>query len=258
MLQELVDRLLEVGGRQALPTILHSDREPAHVYYLVDPAGKATRMEAEPPPRAHAALDLTAIVSMVQSVTVDEMPAEEIPEIWYSRAGVVGFLHGGERRDKVTLKLSESPQLKALRDADMKGFKQKDLLSFLRIKVAPAAPSSLISAVRQVKFRQLSESQSQLSQSKASIGKSLEAELTCPAALPEFVEFMLPAFDGYDARCLYTVHAALELDVQAESFSLHVLPGEFERVLREAETRLCDQIVVLLGDCTVPVLYGNP
>lgn len=259
MLKELVDYLFQLGRQSETLKVSHPEAEPSHVYYILDPHGMHHRVEADPKPRAHQASDLSAIIGFA----VDCEDGK--PEIWYSRKEVRVLLQRAKRRDYVTLPLRYSPQLLSLQSLE-KGaailFSQKDFIRLLRVCLAGCVPPALIDALRQIKFRINQTGESEVRHTKASIGRSLEAELQGSGTIPEEIRLTVPIFDGFLVQQPRFVTCAIEVDPQAEKFSLTPLPGQIEAAIGEVEHSigelLREGVAENSADSTrITISYGN-
>lgn len=264
MLAELFDKVVEQAEEANFPKVIKPEGEPDHVYYLFTAQGVGTRHEAEPKPRNHTAGDITTLVRFVDAYTVSGDETAQA-ELWFSRSKVVCHIDTDTRRDKVTLPLIPSKQIQLLGalEASPKAMDQKKFLAFLRIDLANAAGAALTNAVRHLKFRSSAEGSSSVTHGKASIGKSLEAQLTGEGTIPEEVYIHVPVFAGYMGQRSFVVSCALEIDADAQLFSLIPFPGETERAIREGEAFVGDTLHGALadagiGDDRVEVLYGTP
>jgi hypothetical protein len=136
-------------------------------------------------------------------------------------------------------------------------YKQADFVRLLRITFAgclgPAG--NLLEIVRKIQFRVNQAGRSEVQHGKASIGKSLEAELTGAGALPEEVVFQVPIFES-GFQDLEMVGCALEVDPQTETFQLIPYPRSIEEALSVAEERLGAELTASLEG--VRVFHGVP
>ena len=259
MLAELVEKLVSLGSESQTIVYEKPPAEPPHVYFTREQNGDLLRRSAEPAPRQHTALDLQPIIDMAK--TWSEYC--KIVSIWASRQGVVCLLDDATRRDRVSMLLSWSEQL-----AVLKGFaqptptwmKQEDLVRVLRISLAGCVPTSLLPIVRKTKFRQNAEGETEVAHGKASMGRSMERELTGTSNIPEQITVIVPLWQGFQAHHPYPVECAIEIDVVTERFAIVPLPGEIERAIRKGESDLINHLKAQFVDegSTVMVYYGTP
>lgn len=238
MLTELLAGIEALVRKAHGAEVIKPPQEPDHVYLLKTPDGGITRCEAEPKPRKHCALSLGTIINMARQYA----EASLNPEIWYSQKGVTLILDDDTRRDQVFFLLERSEQLNALLSLKAEGYTQREFLHLLRVRLHGAVLPELIQAVRHLKFRTLTTGESMVGQGKASIGKSLEAELTGARELPEDLFLSIPVWANYQSDVRDVVRCLLEVDAQTERFYLRVLPCEIENAIAEAEGRLRNAI----------------
>lgn len=255
----MLKELFEAISRQAIdasqPRFFKADGEPAHVYWSAF-GDKPERVEALPASRAHKANSLPALVACVK----DHITAGEWATVWYARSGVVALMEDSTRRDRVTMPLALSPQVKTMLalEQSQKELTQKDLLRLLRISLKGCVELSLIETLRSVKFTANSDGRSEISQGKSSIGKRLETELTGVKAIPEYVTVSLPVFAGGFAH-MGNIQAALEVNPDTATFQVIPCPGEIERTLENAEDALGDMLRDLFSETEeVKVYHGEP
>lgn len=244
MLKELFDAVVLQTTKAMRPTVVHADAEPNHVYLLAHADGKVEQREALPEPRAHRAGDLSAIIEMVHELTrrSEESVSDTNLVVWYSREAVVLLLDDATRRDRLTLPLTLHPQLLALQQLEQskQQFDQKGFVSLLRIQFAgclgPAG--NLIEIVRQVKFKQHQDGHGVVQHGKASIGRSIQSELTGAGTIPEQTTLDVPVFAGPLAARRYAIECAIEVDPASERFQLIPFPGAVEAAICAAEAQL--------------------
>jgi hypothetical protein len=246
---------------KANPRIIKADGEPPHVYYVVKQDGELERVTATTGPDAHTASDLNTLCRLCHAMT------EAAPEIWYSRLGVVAVLEPHEdHRSTCKLQLTPSPQLKRLIEWDGVGrhtLSQGEFILALRTLFAGCAPDMLLPAVRQVKTSKAADVNSKIEQGKVSLGKSMIAEMTGVAAIPEEVPFVVPVFAQAAVPVMAKLRVAIDPDPQTERFTLIVLPGDVEAALAYGEERLAVMLTEELGQLfskgsPVPIYRGSP
>ncbi len=270
-----LEALTKLAQKAAEPKVFNLPHEPEHRYAVRTPEGELDFREAEPEPRNHTALDLSALVEFAVDFTnthAEVVKGEAVPanivELWFSRHGVTLHLDSTTRRDVVRLKLEESPQLKTLRALEnaRQGVTQKEFIKLLRISLPGALPESMLNAVRNLKFKLNSEGESAVAHNKVSVGKAIQAQLDGSDVIPEEATAWVPIWTGFLQELPYGVRCAVDIDPQAQTFSLIPLPGEIERVVRDAEKKLGRLLAEAVADEAsdpkivdlIPVLYGVP
>ena len=254
----MLKELFEAIGKNAVAAnavgIIHPEAEASDIYAIQGAPFELTWRQAAPLPRNHIVMDLKAIGEFCEFIS----HASPAIVAWYSRQGVVVLVDDTTRRDRVTLPLELSPQVKALQalEGSRKSFTQKELILFLRTTLAKCADPSLVDIFRRVKFRATQGGDAELTHGKSSIGRQLTAELTGQQAIPEYVAFSLPIFAA-SFLAVGRVECAIEVLPDSEQFQLIPLPGQIEAAIAEAEAKLGEAINDSLGEHGA-AFYGKP
>ncbi len=269
MKADAIHALAELARNAGNPKIVSTNTpEPPHVYFIRnEKTGAMEQFTAQPHPRGHALLDVESVVQLAadQQALSAASGAEKEIALYYSREGVVAVLDDSTRRDRASLKLALSPQFKTISglDGTAQRWKQADFVHLLRVRLAGAFAEthpSLIESLRAVKIRRSEDGGSEIIQGKASIGRSLQAEIQGREPVPEVVTLLVPVFHGHDWTA--RVVCALDIDpTQSETpFQLQPLAGEVERALRVAEELLRQEIERQVGKSGLraPLYYGAP
>lgn len=256
MLKEFLEYLSVQAVRAARPVIDEAAPEPDHVYRLNMPDGTSQLVEATPEPRGHRAMSLQPILNFAAKYS-------EEAAVWYYRHAVVCLTDDETRRDRITLALEQSEPLKKLQAIAGKPIDQREFLLLLRTTFARCLgrAGNLYAVLRAVKFQVNQAGHSNVGPGKASIGKTLEQEITGSADLPETIELDLPIFETGFPMLRGVVECALEADPATQKFSLIPLSGDIEREIAEAEAKIADLLVdglKLVNAESVPVYYGSP
>lgn len=252
MFVEALKFLAEQAEKASVPFILKPEAEPDHIYYI-----NGDIQVAKPNPRQHTAADLSAIIAVASD------PANPNAEVWYSAAGVVCVLDADTRRDHVVLPLAFSPQLKEILSwgDKSKPFGQRELILKLRTMFKRSLDQSpgLLDLLRSLKFTASSVTGSNISSNKSSVGKSIEAEVTGAAALPDEFWLSVPVFAGGAFRPIEAkVDVAIEMDAVAQTFTLHPVPGTVAQQVALAEGVIGETLRAELKSTPAKVYYGNP
>ncbi len=256
MLKEFFESVVRTAQDSLRPTVLKPDAEPAHRYALALHSGEVLWFEAEPQPRQHKAGDIGTIAKLAATSSAK-------PVVWYSRKGVVLLCDDGTRRDQVRLDLRLHPQLVLLSELERTNcwHDQKAFIALLRIALNGLLPDTpLIESIRRLRFRKLDSGESIVQSNKASLGRTIESELTGSAPLPETVELEVPVFDLLSLAFTLPVSCALEIDPATEKFQLLPFPGQIESAIADAENMLGEELRILLsmnGE-EVPLYFGAP
>jgi hypothetical protein len=230
------------------PQVLKPAGEPDHVYYLTE-NGRYVRTQADPRPRAHQVRDLASLAALCHFHATPQAPAS----VWYSREGVVALLDDGTRRDRVTLGLRASPQMRKLAEWGASPDKvpwqdQATLVRTLRGVFGGAfGGASPVEAFRRVRFKRGEDGEKVIEHGRSSIGKSLEARLLDAERLPEELAFYVPAFEGDHLGVWVTVRCLVEVDPKEERFAVVPEAGAVEGAWLRAEERLGEALREALG-----------
>lgn len=259
LLQEMEALWLKGHGAQ----VIQPPAEPKHVYLLRE-GEQVTRLSAEPEPRRHQCRDMATLVKFA----ADFASPEQAVCLWYDVSGVTALLDDEDRRDTLRLTLAPCPRFQALAQLDKAGgdarrFNQPALLRFLRVGMAGAVAPNWVQAVRKMKFRQASSTEREVQHGRASLGRSIEAELTGSEGLPEELVFKVRVWEGVPSQPEVFVACDLEIDAQAETFQLTPLPGQVQAAVRTAEAWLGDSLNALADEARAEgdrlhVYYGQP
>lgn len=262
-LEHLYDAILRTGRDQASPKLVAVPGESAEVFRLWDAEGKALQTHRKvPPSRKHTVGSLESFVQLVRVAAfagAKETPPQH-PAVWYSHERVVLLYDDDERYDRATCELGLSDQMGALADIATpagKAFEQKALVRWLRVTMRGCETTSsddLLREVRTVKFSKRSDDAAELEKTRASIGKSLQAEMVGAAGLPEYVRLRVPVFlNPHLAVAVADVEVAVEVDLAEQRFVLTLCPGEWERAVKAGEDYLAQDLTAELG----PDVYLN-
>lgn len=216
-------------------------------------AGPLAFLQSPPTPRNHKALDLSAIIEFAE---IDPKKSA----VWYSRSGVVCLTDDGTRRDKVSLSLDYSPQLKLLQrwEASAVCQSQRAILLDLRTTLAGCEfdeeSKLLMPSIQCVTFTKNSEGTAEVKPGKASIGKKLTEQATGATPIPLYVTFNVPIF-ATAFNFTGTVRCAVDVDAGDEKFRLIPLPLQIETAIAGVEGLIMGS---LKSGTKAPVRYGSP
>ena len=255
---------LAVAGQ---PAFIKPDAEPDHVYLIRSPDGTYSQQAAIPEPSNYHASDIRTLADVVKDHHSAEPGKENVPEVWYDRSGIRAVLTPKKPYSgRCVVYLEPSPQLDSLINWSngKHVFEQKDLILALRTIYADAAPSTLLPAVRQVKTTKAADVNQQVGHNKVSIGKSMVAEMTGAAAIPEQINFTFRMFAG-PISIMGSVRIAIDLDPETGRFALIVLPGDIDAAFGGAEDvldkRIHEELNLSFGvqeGHPIPVYRGVP
>ncbi|HEY1190998.1 MAG TPA: hypothetical protein VGE74_25420 [Gemmata sp.] len=238
-------------GRASAAQIIECRQEPDGVYFVRNADGNITRHVAAPRPEKHTAGSLQAI-----GVLANEWAGK--CRVWVSeKAVVLKFGDNGEHTAKLELSYSEQIHLLAEWHRHRTAHTQAALISFLRTTLRDTLPStSLLDAIRKVRFNAQAAHTGEITHGKASIGKELTGEITGSGAIPEYVTFTVPVFVNTCFRHIVAqIECAIEPDAGSGQFRVVPLPNRIidagdtglRAIVEEIETRVPTGTDVLIG-----------
>ena len=263
MTEQAIEAIRQLAVNAAPVQVLAAAPEPPSTYYLVED-GRAVKVRAEPPPRAHQARDLATLVGCAVRLANDPIPAPAT--IWCGRAGVTVLFDDDDRRDRMTLPLALSPQMKLLEDWSkaLCWLDQASLIRTLRTTLARSVRgTNFVELFRRLKFSLNSQGENVVEHGRASVGKSIEAQVQGTAAIPETILIREPAFNGSALGVWCEVPCAIELNAATGTVAIVPLAGAVEEALLLAESTLTEKVrqeLVAQGDGGefVHVYTGTP
>lgn len=257
MLKEFLEYIGQQAVKAAVPIQVNPAGEPPHIYYLRNEDGALERHEAEPAPRSHRVVDVGTLTDFAA-----HLPKEAKPVIWYYRTGLVLIVDDTTRRDRVVMPLEFSPQLLLLQSLEKspQWYSQAAFISMLRVKLPRCLGNhpSLIPSLRKIKYRTTAEGGSEIIQAKASVGKSLSAELSGAEPIPDELMLNVLVFNGRTEAS--GVQCSLDVDPEKQLFSLSPFAGDVEDAIRAAELLISQEIQedLKISKFSCPVYYGQP
>lgn len=248
--------------------------DPQGVYAVAFADGSLQFREPSRPWIEHKSADLETLCRVAvaeaerQRVQLDGGPERHVPaaahgvQIWHSRDKVACVFDAeGKVRDACELELTPSPQMAMLQKWDQAGgvlLSQAEFVLLLRTTFAGAAGPDLVNIIRKVKATRGAEINQQIGQGKVSMSRSIVSEMTGAAEVPERVNFYVPIFAQSAIGETGFVPVEIDPKPDTEQFKLVVHPGKIEEAFADAERRIGERIVKLLGDKnTIPVHRGT-
>jgi len=251
MLAEMIDKLRELSDAAAAPKIQKVEAEPPYVYFL-----NGERRQAQVHPRNHIASSLDMIVRFASR---DGNEIHGNLSCFYDRKAVVFFFDDSERRDKITMPLFVSKQLKTITGWAEKAttLKQKSLILVMRTMFKDCfSPDNFIDTLRTLKWRSLAESEAEAGKTKVSVGRRIEAEVSGKLEIPDEITLTVPIFESPFSGITGRIQVAIEPQVDDESFLLIPIPGSIDAAIADAEDKIGDSLRASLPEDRV--YYGSP
>jgi hypothetical protein len=221
---------------------------------LVHHDGQLVEHKEAIPARGHNACDLESFAAIV-----GDYGKKDEATVWHKDNTVVAVLDAGDasyRDDSVRWLLTASEKFKALTQDAPRPRAHAEFVRFLvqtlRDELDASAPG-LLGTIRNLKFRSADEQTGDIKQGRESMGRSIEAEITGAAELPETVLVKVRRWASLDY--VATVECLLVLDVQERKLSLRPLADQLEQAENGAQGWLHGQ---LSGAVECPVYFGTP
>ena len=257
MLKEFVETLSRQAVLASRAAVIETP-EPDGTYTLALPDGTVKNVEAQRPNYDHRPADLQAVVDVF--IEWDETKPE-LAQLWYSRAMVITFCG----RDRARLDLKPSPQMSMLMKWETQPcpLQQRQMLFALRQTFNGCVSQDILDVLKRVKFENGSVVDSEISNSKTSLGKQLRSEATGCGAIPEWLIFTVPIFES-GFKTLGTITCALDVDASQGTFKLVPIAGQVEAVFAAAEAQMGESLKTLLiessggTDHSESLFYGQP
>ena len=252
----LSPRVVRVPGKDDAHLVVNSSGELIPSKLLADslffpPAG----------PRKYSTLTLASFVAIVNEFATRNAAPDKV-FVFASMSQVVAVLSEADRRETVTFPLATTSSWQVMRS--MRGssaMTQAAFIDMLRRGLdATYTPPDLLSLVRIVKFKQNESGESNIQTGKASIGRSVQSELTGAGALPEDVRVNVPVWDNVmhdDILRNVDVICALDIDLEQQRFYLRPKAGQIESHERDALDWLVGLIAEQVSE-SVSVYAGSP
>lgn len=258
VIQEAIAKIQQLADEARQPHVLKPAQEPGHVYYLVE-GDEAHLKFAEPPPRDHRVADLPTLAELCLRFASDERPVA----LWYGKGGVEAIFDDDEgRRDRARLALTPSRQMAVLSQwaSELKWLEQTHLVRVLRAVFPHAfASAGVVDVFRRLKFRQASSGEKVVEHGRASLGKSIEAELTGASSVPEELQFHVPAFCEGGFRIMCLIPCVVEIDPAAERIAIMPTAGALDAAWDDVEQELGARVLAAVeGAEHVHVYRGAP
>lgn len=249
----LLNDAFEWLTKNAKPRVVVLDREPRHVYGVVQPDGAVIRTEAEPDPRHYQVLSPVAMCEAVADLQWDDVV------LFVGKKQVVALAkESSTRRERVTLPLVLTDQFVALQLCqNRQKFDQEEFVELLTIKLHGTGAESYAPIFRKLNFTRNDEGGSDLTNTKKQVKRSHLAQISGAETIPETIRLELFAYDTLaDEKYKLSVTCAVICDVVNEEFCLVPLAGELDSLQRDTLAELQEEFREKLPDTTV--LLGSP
>lgn len=236
MLKELFEAISGQAVKAAKSDVINDPGFPRERLVIL-PNGSVEKIEV-PVYQNSETTSLATIVDMYNVWSLDEL----LPEVWVSRKEIK-LIKNSEASDIVLLPLQTSDQVLYLENP--KPQSQESFIKSLKFLFSDAE-SPLIETIRRVKIASAGAASGEYSNTKRSVGKSIEQELTGVAAIPDYVNLTIPFVTNSRIPFRHKIKCDLDIDIQSEQFKLSPLPGEIERGWNAFEDALVHRVTDML------------
>lgn len=262
MFKELIDAIGDLKESSLKAETVEFNRMKDRM--IVTPDKAYTTILADFPDRNHVAGDLSVIQKLIEVhhnfhyADEEDTPKEPTGvEVWYNRAGVTVIFDGrAYRRNRATMSLELSEEIKRLGGVSGKPLPQAEIIKILRVAFKCCDFSQTVQTLRNVKFELNQAGEASIERTKTSIGKSQLAKIYGLDALAEELTFTIPVFAS-KFRQFFNVAAALDPDPETKTFTLTPYPGQIEAAIEAAEEALGLQLEAMVPE-GVPCYLGVP
>lgn len=255
MLQEFVNRLVQLGRESSAATVLDDTGDPR--LKLLNVGGEIKELTVLPELRDHQVRSLEDLVKAAVSENATQ------PVVYHSEDGVRLLLDDSDRRDVVTFRLTTSEPFNALFKLASGGengvtlFQPRSLWRLLRTTFADCSiDSALLRNLQKLKWRSGQETRQEFSQGRESIGKDIEAELQSDVAFPESITPMVRVYNELGEDEEWPVRCLFEVDALEQRILFGPFAGELDRASQLHQGSIRQRLEQSLEG--VPIYYGTP
>jgi hypothetical protein len=257
MLQEFVSKIQELATEAVKPTILQTPGQTRTVL-LFKPDGTYELIGV--PPAAHRE-DLDTPQELARFI--NHQMADGKPIVYLSMTQAVALYDKDDRRDRAFSDLELHPQWKLILDLDKspRSLDQRAFVRMLRVQFDGCFPDSrLIDLLRNLNWESGDKGNSVVGHGNVGISKSVMAQVTGQAAIPEEVTLFMPIWTGIGyISPRMSVRCAIEITPETKCFALIPYPGEVTKAESSAMAELTE---MLAGDieafADIQIYQGSP
>lgn len=237
-LSQALQDLVQLARKSQEVAFTRPPNGPPDQFYLCRPGETPELVTAEPAPRR---VRCGSVDGFVQAVTRLHEGVEGDVVVYVGAAMVHAYLREfGDRRDTVSMMLTETDQLKAVREMVERPVVQDDLVWMLRSTLAGCCTHAQFpTMVRKLKITNNEDGQRSVGVGRESIGASVVREMSgIDGDLPETIDMVVPVYeevfaDDAAARRLYegvnnndaaaarhteTIELAVRVDLERRAF----------------------------------------
>lgn len=241
ILQCIQETAQKAAGAEDKAKIISIPGAPPHEVAFVNPSGEIIQFVVTPHPRSHM---LVALSEAIQYA--NDKGDKDKTVIWFGRDAVVILLDDETRRDRATLKLTLTPQMRRLIsiEGDRTTFEQRDFRRLLRIDLAGCTRDDVL--LRWVSDMQWSNQglvTGKITHGRESLGKDIDnAAASNLDECPESIVLDVRVFDTPDLTERRAVKCAVEILPTEQRFRLTPLPLALHDAIENEVQSIGDEI----------------
>lgn len=226
--------------------------DPSQVIWLI--GDKIVRESVPIPTRQHDALDIAAIVAIIERLDDNTTT----PVVWVNSDNVTLIVDdAGYRANTVVYELEKTFAFitVALLAKNRPWFDQREFIRLLRIDLENSLnPGLLLDRVRKVRFENGAVSTNTITKDRESMGRQVHSAVSGEGEIPEEVILSVRVFE---AHAKFPVKCVVDVDPVRGMFQLIPLPDEVRQIELMALNEIRTDIMVQVPD-SVPVYLGRP
>jgi hypothetical protein len=179
--------------------------------------------------------------------------------IWHSDTRITLVTDDLARRDGVLFLLQFSEQFERLRKlrTDPR-LNQAGIIRLLRHDLAGAVPGDLVPLFRKLDFKRRSDGTTNLQHGRESLGRSVEAEVSGTAELPELITADVRVYGSVGLIWKKSIRLTLDVDATNEVFYLAPEPDALEAAIQSTQADIANSLSANLTDDPPRIFYGEP
>lgn len=264
-IKAIQEMAVEASGAKGKAVELPLEREPGHVYAIVNKSGEIDIRSAVPKPRAHKLGGIAEVCPYVE----ERGDADSV--VWYDEKKIEIVMDDATRRDRVVCDLTFTPQFRLIQELqNAKYFDQKSFVRMLRVDLADCLlDNRLLEFVRGLKFTATATTAGTVRHGRESIGRDVEMQLQGASMdeCPETTVLQCRMFTDTSLRDSFQVNCAVEIDMDAQRFALTPFPMECRNAIDSQLNRIQEMLQVGLeavaseheeDGYTTPLFRGSP
>lgn len=205
-----------------------------------------------PPPRKPTLAGLQDVFAMLRKKGIARNP-----EVYVGSSGVVAFLDGEDREERLTMPLTESARFKLCQDIERqpRAYAPRDLVRFLR-QTLWGVDASVIQSLSRIDFTRTSTGKTDVRHGRETLGRTVEAVVQQAEQVPESFTVSVPIWTTPGCYWSRPIEFSIYLDVEKGAVELSVLSDSCTAARNGALSELRNALAEDLGE--VPVFMGAP